>query len=98
MADGQWVWLAGLVTGRQRPGSAGGVMFATLEDETGNTNLILWPDRVDRYRPILLTARLWRVRAQVQHQQGVTHLIVDQLINVDRLLGELPIKNVSYRP
>lgn len=98
MADGQWVWLAGLVTGRQRPGSAGGVMFATLEDETGNTNLILWPDRVDRYRPILLTARLWRVRAQVQHQQGVTHLIVDQLINLDRLLGELPIKNVSYRP
>ena len=96
--DGRFLSLAGLVTGRQRPGSAGGVMFATLEDETGNTNLILWPDQVDRFRPILLTSRLWRVRAQVQHQQGVTHLIVDQLINLDHLLGALPLKNVSYRP
>lgn len=96
--DGQTMEMVGLVTGRQRPGSAGGVMFATLEDETGNTNLILWPDRVDRYRGILLTARLWRVRGQVQHQQGVTHLIVDQVVNLDALLGDLPVKNVSYRP
>ena len=58
LPDQRWISLAGLVTGRQRPGSAGGVMFATLEDETGNTNLILWPDTVDRYRPILLTSRL----------------------------------------
>ena len=98
LADGTRIELAGLVTGRQRPGSAGGVMFATLEDETGNSNLILWPDRVDRYRGILLTSRLWRVRGAIQHQQGVTHLIVDHLINCDSLLGELPVKNVSYRP
>ena len=98
LADGTRIELAGLVTGRQRPGSAGGVMFATLEDETGNSNLILWPDRVDRYRGILLTSRLWRVRGAIQHQQGVTHLIVDHLINCGSLLGELPVKNVSYRP
>ena len=98
LPDQRWISLAGLVTGRQRPGSAGGVMFATLEDETGNTNLILWPDTVDRYRPILLTSRLWRVYGQLQHQQGVTHLIVETLINLDYLLGDLPVKNVSYRP
>ncbi|QGG79334.1 DNA polymerase III subunit alpha [Litorivicinus lipolyticus] len=88
----------GLVTGRQRPGTAGGVMFATLEDETGNHNLILWPSLVDRYRQIILTSRLWRVCGEVQRKHGVIHLIVDQVINLDYLLGALPMRAVSYRP
>lgn len=73
-------------------------MFATLEDETGNNNLILWPNQVERYRSLVLTARLWHVSGQVQRANGVIHIIVERLINLDYLLGELPIKAVSYRP
>ncbi len=90
--------IIGLVTGRQRPGTAGGVMFATLEDETGNHNLILWPSQVERYRRVVLTSRLWRVTGEIQRKHGVIHLIVDRVVNLDYLLGALPMKAVSYRP
>jgi error-prone DNA polymerase len=84
--DGLAAEVAGLVLVRQRPGSARGVLFVTLEDETGFANLIVWPDRFARDRPLLLTAALLAARGRVQREGRVVHLIADGFRD---LTGEL---------
>ncbi|MEQ9518293.1 MAG: error-prone DNA polymerase [Parvibaculum sp.] len=79
MKDGAWVSLAGLVLVRQRPGTASGVIFATLEDETGIANIIVWPKIFERYRKIVLQSRLLAVRGRVQKADGVIHIVADWL-------------------
>ncbi|HUD51024.1 OB-fold nucleic acid binding domain-containing protein, partial [Parvibaculum sp.] len=73
------VKLAGLVLVRQRPGTASGVIFATLEDETGIANIIIWPKTYERYRRIVLTSRLLAVKGRVQKEGMVIHVIADEL-------------------
>jgi len=73
------VMLAGLVLVRQRPGSAKGVIFATLEDETGTANVIVWPKTFEAYRKIVLGARLLFVRGRMQREGIVIHVIADHL-------------------
>jgi len=80
---------AGLVLIRQRPGSAKGVVFSTLEDETGIVNLVVWPKLLDRYRPIVMAARLLGCRGQVQRQGQVIHLVAHELIDLTGLLSTL---------
>ena len=70
--NGQQVEVAGLVLIRQRPGTAKGVVFMTLEDETGAANVIVWPHALERYRPIVMGARLVRVAGEVQ-KEGHRH-------------------------
>ncbi|MBL4863926.1 MAG: error-prone DNA polymerase, partial [Rhodobiaceae bacterium] len=77
--DGTRVNLAGLVLVRQRPGTASGVIFATLEDETGIANIIIWPKIFERYRKTVLQARLLSVRGRVQKEGLVIHVIADWL-------------------
>jgi len=77
--DGTRVNLAGLVLVRQRPGTASGVIFATLEDETGIANIIIWPKIFERYRKTVLQARLLAVRGRVQKEGLVIHVIADWL-------------------
>jgi error-prone DNA polymerase len=89
VADGLCIDTAGLVINRQRPASANEVTFVTLEDETGFLNLIVWRQVAERYRQPLLRATLLRVRARVQRQSGVTHLIVRALSDDSALLGGL---------
>jgi error-prone DNA polymerase len=72
---GQTVEVAGLVLVRQRPGTASGVIFATIEDETGIANLIIWPKIFEENRRIVLGARMISVRGQLQSSDGVTHLV-----------------------
>jgi error-prone DNA polymerase len=67
----------GMVICRQRPSTAGGTVFMTLEDETGFINLILWPDRFQKLRTILLTGSFLGVRGTVQQAEGVVHVVVD---------------------
>ena len=71
--------VAGLVLQRQRPGSANGVCFLTLEDEDGSINVVVWPKMMERYRRTVMAARLMRVRGHVQAADGVTHLVAEHL-------------------
>jgi error-prone DNA polymerase len=79
---------AGLILIRQRPGTAKGVCFITLEDETGTTNLVLFPKLFDKYRKEILRARLLMVEGVVEHTE-VTHIIVRRVFDITKLLGDL---------
>ncbi|MCK6370140.1 MAG: error-prone DNA polymerase [Gammaproteobacteria bacterium] len=83
------VHTAGLVITRQRPGSAGGVIFVTLEDETGHINLIVWQSVAERQRRILLQARLLGVWGRVQRDGDVLHVIAGRLEDHSRMLAGL---------
>jgi error-prone DNA polymerase len=74
---------------RQRPGTASGVIFATLEDETGVANVIVWPKIFERYRGIVLGARLMRVTGKLQSEQGVIHVVAEKLEDLTPLLSLL---------
>ncbi|MEX0840385.1 MAG: error-prone DNA polymerase [Parvibaculum sp.] len=76
---GRRVTLAGLVLVRQRPGTASGVIFATLEDETGIANIIIWPKLFEARRRIVITSRLLLVRGRVQKEGIVIHVVADEL-------------------
>jgi error-prone DNA polymerase len=87
--NGQFIRVAGLVTCRQRPATASGVIFVTLEDETGYMNLIVWNDLADRQRRELLGARLLAVHGEVQKQGAIVHLLARRLEDMTPLLGRL---------
>ena len=74
--NGLWIETAGIVLVRQRPGSARGVMFLTLEDESGIANLVVWTRVFEAHRRIVLTARMIAVTARVQREGEVVHLVV----------------------
>jgi error-prone DNA polymerase len=80
---------AGIVTGRQRPGTASGTVFVTLEDETGCINVIVWPRLTERQRRELLGARLMGVEGVLEREGEVMHLIARRLTDHSALLGEL---------
>jgi len=89
LKTGARVAVAGLVLVRQRPGSARGVIFMTLEDETGIANTIIWPPVFETFRPIVLGARLIGVTGKLQNEEGVIHVVVDRLDNLTPLLKHL---------
>lgn len=80
---------AGLVITRQRPGTATGVVFVTLEDETGYVNLIVWSSLVERQRKELLGSRLLGVIGEVQREGEVVHVLARTLEDHTHLLGRL---------
>lgn len=81
LRNGQRLRLAGLVLVRQRPGTAKGVCFITLEDETGVANLVVWPKVMAAFRKVIMTARLLQVVGRVQRDpgSGVIHVVVESL-------------------
>ncbi len=87
--DGAWLATAGLVLVRQKPGSAKGVMFITLEDETGIANLVVWPKLFERQRGIVLGASMIAADGRVQREGEVIHLVVQRLHDLTRLLQDL---------
>ncbi len=87
--DGARVSVAGLVLVRQRPGSASGVIFVTVEDEGGVANVIVWPKTFERFRRVVLTARLLKITGQLQREGIVTHVIADRLEDLSPLLDGL---------
>ena len=91
--NGRTVAVGGVVLVRQRPGTAKGVCFMTLEDESGVANLVLWPDVFERFRPIAMGARMVLARGKVQTAEGVTHLVVDHLEDWTPMLGYLTPDN-----
>jgi error-prone DNA polymerase len=87
--DGRRVRLAGLVLVRQRPGTAKGVIFVTLEDETGVANLVVWADKFEQYRRVVMTAKLLGVTGRVQREGRVIHVVVEQLEDLTERLAWL---------
>ena len=91
LRDGKRLSIAGLVLIRQRPGSAKGVCFITIEDETGVANLVIWPDVFDRQRKIVMGARLMAVQGLVQRDEdgGVIHVVARGLEDDSPMLRRL---------
>jgi error-prone DNA polymerase len=87
--NGQFIRAAGIVTCRQRPATASGVIFVTLEDETGYVNLIVWNDLADRQRKELLGSRLLAVSGEVQREGRVVHILAKRLEDLSPMLGRL---------
>jgi error-prone DNA polymerase len=83
------VRIAGVVLIRQRPGSAKGVVFVTLEDETGVANVVVWPDMMERFRKAVMGARLMEVRGRVEADEGVIHVIAAQIDDATHRLHDL---------
>jgi error-prone DNA polymerase len=81
--------ISGLVTCRQRPGSAKGVVFMTIEDESAVANVIVWPKVFERVRPVVLGARYVSVSGRVQSESGVIHVVADQLEDLTLMLAQL---------
>ncbi|WP_321959291.1 error-prone DNA polymerase [Burkholderia cenocepacia] len=90
LSNGQFARACGIVTLRQRPGTANGVMFMTLEDETGQVNVILWEALVEQFRKEALGAHLLAVYGVWQTDGNVQHLIARKLVDRTELLGALP--------
>jgi error-prone DNA polymerase len=83
---GRRVAVAGLVLVRQRPGTAKGVIFLTLEDETGIVNIVVWPKVFEKNRRTVMTAQFLEVRGRIEREGLVIHVVADQLIDLsDRL-------------
>jgi len=89
MKDGDRVEVAGLILVRQRPGSAKGVVFVTLEDETGIANAVLWPDRFEANRRTVMSATMLAIRGKVQREGIVIHLVAEQITDLTPWLREL---------
>lgn len=89
MANGRNVTIAGLVLVRQRPGSAQGVIFMTLEDETGVANAIIWPKVFEQYRSVVMGARMVKIGGRLQSAHGVIHTVVEHIEDITHMLGLL---------
>ncbi|HTO79429.1 MAG TPA: OB-fold nucleic acid binding domain-containing protein, partial [Methylocystis sp.] len=87
--NGERITVAGLVLVRQRPGTAKGVIFMTLEDETGVANVIVWPKAFERLRAIVLGARFVAVTGKLQSEQGVIHIVAERMNDLTPMLGLL---------
>ncbi len=87
--DGRIVTVSGLILVRQRPGTASGVIFMTLEDETGIANIVVWPKMFEEFRPQVLGARFAAVRGKMQSESNVIHVIADHIEDLTPMLSDL---------
>ena len=94
---GRPVSVAGLVTGRQRPGTASGVTFVTLEDEFGNVNVVVWRDLADRQRQVLVGSQLLKVDGRWEKEGEVRHLIAGRLSDLSPLLDGISVRSRDFR-
>ena len=96
--DGRWLMAAGLVLVRQRPGSAKGVMFITIEDETGTANVGVWPKLFERARRVVLGASMMAINGRIQREGEVVHLVAQQLFDLSADLSGLAERDGEFRP
>ena len=93
----RFVRMAGIVTGKQRPGTASGVIFLTLEDETGNSNIVIWKSVQQRCRQALLKAQLLMVKGIIETDGEVVHIIAQELTDCSELLYKTTIRSRNFR-
>ncbi|RYG38287.1 MAG: DNA polymerase III subunit alpha, partial [Burkholderiales bacterium] len=96
VANKRFIRTAGLVLVRQMPGSAKGVMFITIEDETGVANLVVWPKTFERNRRTILSARMLGVYGQIQREGDVVHLIARRLEDLSDLLASIGDRDTAF--
>jgi len=96
LGNGRRVRACGIVTVRQRPSTASGTIFTSIEDETGAVNVIIWPDLVERQRKEVLGATLLGVIGTWQRQGDVRHLVADELVDLSPLLGRLMVGSRDF--
>jgi len=96
IADGTPIEAAGLVTHRQRPGTASGVVFLSLEDETGIINVVVWPKLVEQYRREVLEGTILRVTGTLQNANNTQHLIARSLVSEDHRLAALAANSRDF--
>ncbi|MES3110163.1 error-prone DNA polymerase [Sphingomonas aurantiaca] len=95
--DGRHVEVAGIILVRQKPGSAKGVLFITIEDETGIANGILWPDRFERQRRTIMSASIVGMKGRVQKEGEVIHVICDRIVDHGDLLHRVGEMSFPHR-
>ncbi|QJU59353.1 error-prone DNA polymerase [Sphingomonas sp. AP4-R1] len=96
--DGRRVEVAGIILVRQKPGSAKGVLFITIEDETGTAQGILWPDRFEAQRRTVLSSAMIGMRGIVQKEGIVTHVIIEKIVDYTPLLRSIGVMAFLHRP
>ena len=94
--DNKWLETAGIVLVRQKPGSAKGVMFITIEDETGVANLVIWPSLYEKQRRIILSSGMMAVHGRVQREGEVVHLVAHKLTDLSGQLASLGEREESF--
>ena len=94
--DGRWLETAGLILVRQMPGSAKGVMFITIVDETGIANLVIWPKLFEKQRRITLRASMMAVRGRIQREGEVVHLIAQRLTDLSSALASVGDRDAAF--
>ncbi len=87
--DGRWLMTSGLVLVRQKPGSAKGVMFMTIEDETGVANIVVWPSLFEKQRRIVLGSSMMAINGEIQREGGVVHLVAQRMFDLTTDLASL---------
>jgi error-prone DNA polymerase len=98
LPHGRFVRLAGLVTNRQRPGTASGVMFMTLEDETGNSNVVIWRDLQEQFRQVLLASPLVVLKGTLEKTpEGIIHVIAGHLEDASHHLQTLEVRSRDFQ-
>ncbi|WP_457584497.1 error-prone DNA polymerase [Ensifer canadensis] len=95
--DGRWLMTAGLILVRQKPGSAKGVMFLTIEDETGPANVVVWPKLFERSRRVVLGSSMMAINGRIQREGEVVHLIAQQLFDLTGDLSSLAGRDEALR-
>jgi error-prone DNA polymerase len=95
--DGRWLMAAGLVLVRQKPGSAKGVMFITIEDETGPANIVVWPTLFERRRRVVLGSSMMAINGRIQREGDVVHLVAQQLFDLSGDLSGLADRDLEFR-
>ena len=96
MRDGRRVTVPGIILVRQKPGSANGIMFITIEDETGIANLVLWPNLFEKQRRLVLSASMIACRGRVQREGEVIHVVVERLIDLSRELRSVGAQELPF--
>jgi error-prone DNA polymerase len=96
--DGRNIEVAGVILVRQRPGSAKGVLFVTIEDETGIANGILWPDHFELYRRPVMSASMIAMRGRLQKEGEVIHIICDRIVEHDDMLASIGNTGLRVAP
>jgi len=96
--DGRNVEVAGVILVRQRPGSAKGVLFVTIEDETGIANGILWPDKFETYRRPIMAASMIAMRGRLQKEGEIIHIICERIIDHDAMLRSIAQMDFAVAP
>jgi len=96
-SHGRFVQVSGIVTGRQRPSSASGVLFLTLEDETNNINVVIWTRILEKYRAAIVQGRLLKIKGVMERKDSVIHVIAGHVEDLSQYLEHFSLKSRDFR-